>query len=97
MMDLKKIRVRYKYSFYGHVYTPITGTFAELWKKYGKKYEFYCADIPPELEWWTNRYKQVGYKLGAFHLDAYGKHKAWLDYNYTVKGKPVILVYNASM
>ncbi len=97
MEGLRKIRVRYKYSFFGYIYTPVTGSFADLWKRYKHKYEFYCADLPPELEWMGTRYVLGGYKLDASHLEAYGKHKAWLDFNYTVKGKPVILVYNASM
>ncbi len=97
---MHRVRVRYEYDIYTYINTPIFGTYAELWKKYSRKYAFFCADVPPKIEYSPNggkRYIEVGYRLSTKeHLEQYGKHKAWLDSHYTYRGKPVILVFNAS-
>lgn len=64
-----------------------------MWKKYGDKYEFYCADLPPIF----NGGIYEGYHLTHQPDQAkrWGKHKAWIDPNYKVDGKPVVLVWKA--
>lgn len=95
-----RIRVRYKYHIYKTIETEDYGSFKEMYKKYRGKYEFWCADQPPEKEdgHWT------GYRLDsdiseshvAGTLKSYGRHKAWIDPTYRVDGKKVILVFNAA-
>lgn len=88
-----EIRVRYRYSYYRTIKTPLVGSFRSLWPKYKDKYEFYCADVPPEFD--MDGYMYTGYRLDEKNLHRYGSHKAWLDSNFKVRGKPVILVFNA--
>jgi hypothetical protein len=87
--------VRYKYSTYRIIKTPIVGTFKDLWPKLKDKYLFFCADVPPETIDYGYGVSQGGMRLDEKHLDRYGLHKAWVDPNFKVNGRPVVLVWNA--
>src|SRR5437879_627191 len=89
---LKTILARYKYHHYQIIKTKDVGTFEEMYAKYKGKYTFWCGDIPP------SKNGDVGYRLDTdpkVHLSNWGKHKAWIDPTYKVKGKKVILVWQA--
>jgi len=99
------IRVRYKGHIWKTIDTEDYGSFSEMFKKYKDKYQFWCADSPPERgeSAYMEGCSYNGYRLDsdvfpAHEMDTlkrYGKHKAWLDDKYKVDGKPVILVHNA--
>jgi hypothetical protein len=93
-----KIRVRYKYHYFEKIETSDYGSFSEMYAKYGSKYTYWCADLPPEYD---RDNGAIGYRLDgdARHIEAtlkkYGKHKAWIDSRFKFEGKDVILVHNA--
>ncbi len=94
-----KIRVRYKHYNYKTIETADYGSFREMYAKYKDKYEFWCGDVPPEME--SGHY--TGVRLDSdfskehedYSLRKYGKNKCWIDTTYKVNGKPVCLVFNA--
>ena len=91
---LKTIIARYKYYDYVRIQTKDTGTYLEMLAKYQGKYEFWCGDIPPEKD---DSGGYSGYRLDGspFQIQQWGKHKAWIDPRFKVRGKPVILVWKA--
>ena len=72
-----------------------------MWKKYKDKYTFWCGDLPPTLNpLYTQEEVEKGYTGYRLNGDAlsfkkYGKHKAWVDTNHKINGKPVVLVWKA--
>ena len=97
---LKRILVRYNYHTYARIDTEDVGTYHGMWKKYKDKYTFWCGDLPPTLnplhsEEGNDGY--TGYRLmgDAISFKKYGKHKAWVDPNHKINGKPVVLVWKA--
>ncbi len=90
------ISVRYRYSHYTNLETPLVGRFRDLYPKYKDRFQFWCADVPPEAGVNEAGFRYyTGYQLGPHHLAKYGNHKAWLDPTVKVNGKSVILVFNA--
>ena len=99
--QLKSILVRYNYHTYKRIKTEDFGTYRGMWKKYKDKYTFWCGDLPPTLNpLYTQEEVEKGYTGYRLNGDAlsfkkYGKHKAWVDTNHKINGKPVVLVWKA--
>ncbi len=74
------------------------GTFAQMYKKYGDKCVYFCADVLNELGEFSHRLDtdmDDNNRLES-SLDSYGRHRAWIQPGLYMSGKKVILVRDAA-
>lgn len=86
-----------------------SGTFREMYARYGDAVMYWCGDFPPKRDRRAKAW--VGYRLDnntqaktaelsghkmGFSLIGYGGNKAWLDSRLKVMGKRVVLVEKAA-